>query len=208
MYLQAVQPCQRLSSKATLHTMGKRTPSPVYNLQGVLRDQVNLTRFSSTLNHTAQALNAKYKGPAFNVNWNCWAVGDRYRHPLATTGLETCRALIIVDERKQFLAHILDTTTEEDIIGALQQAKSKHKLDIDNGQIYIIQGSMDNDDLEQFIQEAIQVVAPGQENSIETLYREKTSSTPVGVSVVGGDVYLCKSPKPVPFDLQESIISP
>jgi hypothetical protein len=194
-------------SRSPVQTAGPAMGMP---LRPMPKDTVTFSGIrgrSLIMRQESEALLNRYKGQAFQVSFNAWAVASN-DIPLATTGLETCRALAIIDRDQHFLAHVLDNATPEEIQAAVESACKTHKLDMENSDIAIIRGSQDNEEVEDNIREALRNIAPDRENDIQLYHRERESEDPVGVALAYGQVHLYRSPKDGNYDVQEHLISP
>src|SRR5689334_2852169 len=111
-------------SPAIRHSVPATGPAPGMPFRSLPKDTVTFSGIRGRdliMRQESEALINRFKGKAFIVSWNAWAVAPTHI-PLATAGLETCRALAIIGRNKQFLAHVLDNASVEEIQGALQSA--------------------------------------------------------------------------------------
>jgi hypothetical protein len=169
--------------------------------QPIVQHGVDSVRFSShgygvSTNSSTESepVYQYYKGRATEIDWDSWAVSSVDR-PLATTGLEMCRALMIVDDTHQFMAHLLPEASVEEIEDALEEAHTEYGLDLEDSELFVMQGSQDNEALDQNIKLALNQF--GRDSSeINFLHRGENRSGPVGVALVHGEVRLCESHKP------------
>lgn len=103
--------------------------------------------------------------------------------PLATTGAATCAALVVVDQQKRqhYLAHVTSEISMEQIVSSLQG------LDLENSQVYIMEGILKSETMRHII---TVLMDKGIVDKVGFIYPSGDKSGGTGITVYNGKLYL------------------